>query len=120
MQPVNDTTSRLIVRSRGSGVVARLQGPIQFVMQRKMMLGLKQRAEGTWAPSADDVFVPLTWFAAVSATGILLARALRTREHRVRRAAQAGIAGIAVQVLLFWDVSDMNRIAYPALGAVRG
>jgi len=25
--------------------MARLQGPIQFVMQRKMMLGIKQRAE---------------------------------------------------------------------------
>jgi hypothetical protein len=25
--------------------MARLQGPVQFVMQRKMMLGIKQRAE---------------------------------------------------------------------------
>jgi hypothetical protein len=25
--------------------MARLQGPIQFVMQRRMMLGIKQRAE---------------------------------------------------------------------------
>jgi len=26
--------------------MARLQGPVQFVMQHKMMLGIKQRAEG--------------------------------------------------------------------------
>jgi hypothetical protein len=26
--------------------MARLQGPVQFVMQRKMMLGVKRRAEG--------------------------------------------------------------------------
>jgi hypothetical protein len=26
--------------------MARLQGPVQFVMQRRMMLGINQRAEG--------------------------------------------------------------------------
>jgi hypothetical protein len=26
--------------------MARLQGPVQFVMQRRMMLGIKQPAEG--------------------------------------------------------------------------
>lgn len=113
VQPLNDTTSRLIVRSRACGVIARLQGPIQFVMQRKMMLGIKQRAEGTWAPSAADVFIPLSWFAAASATATLLARASRAREHRARQAAQAGLAGITVQVLLFWDVFDRSTAAPP-------
>jgi hypothetical protein len=27
-------------------LMARLQAPVQFVMQRKMMLGIKQRVEG--------------------------------------------------------------------------
>jgi hypothetical protein len=47
LQPVDQHSTRLLVRCRGSSPMARLQGPVQFVMQRKMMLGIKQRAEGT-------------------------------------------------------------------------
>jgi hypothetical protein len=46
LQPVDQDATRLLVRCRGSSLMARLQGPVQFVMQRKMMLGIKQRAEG--------------------------------------------------------------------------
>jgi hypothetical protein len=46
LQPVDPDSTRLIIRCRGSSLMARLQGPVQFVMQRKMMLGIKQRAEG--------------------------------------------------------------------------
>jgi hypothetical protein len=46
LQPVDQHATRLLVRCRGSSLMARLQGPVQFVMQRKMMLGIKQRAEG--------------------------------------------------------------------------
>jgi hypothetical protein len=46
LQPVDQHSTRLLVRCRGSSLMARLQGPVQFVMQRKMMLGIKQRAEG--------------------------------------------------------------------------
>jgi hypothetical protein len=52
LQPVDQGTTRLIIRCRGSSLMARLQGPIQFVMQRKMMLGVKQRAEKQFAMSA--------------------------------------------------------------------
>jgi hypothetical protein len=45
LQPVDQHATRLLVRCRGSSLMARLQGPVQFVMQRKMMLGIKQRAE---------------------------------------------------------------------------
>jgi hypothetical protein len=44
-EPVDDHTCRLVIRSRGSSLMARLQAPVQFVMQRKMMLGIKQRVE---------------------------------------------------------------------------
>ncbi|HZA83287.1 MAG TPA: SRPBCC family protein [Actinomycetes bacterium] len=47
LQPVDSDSTRFIIRCRGSSLMARLQGPVQFVMQRKMMLGIKQRAEGT-------------------------------------------------------------------------
>jgi hypothetical protein len=45
LQPVGQYSTRLLVRCRGNSLMARLQGPVQFVMQRKMMLGIKQRAE---------------------------------------------------------------------------
>jgi hypothetical protein len=47
LQPVDQQSTRLLVRCRGSSLMARLQGPVQFVTQGKMMLGIKQRAEGT-------------------------------------------------------------------------
>jgi hypothetical protein len=45
LQPIDRDSTRLLVRCRGNSLMARLQGPVQFVMQRKMMLGIKQRAE---------------------------------------------------------------------------
>jgi hypothetical protein len=45
LQPLDQDSIRLLVRCRGSSLMARLQGPVQFVMQHKMMLGIKQRAE---------------------------------------------------------------------------
>jgi hypothetical protein len=55
LQPVNRHSTRLLVRCRGSSLMARLQGPVQFVMQRKMMLGIKQRAEGNLVASPPAV-----------------------------------------------------------------
>jgi hypothetical protein len=46
VHPVGEVACRLIVRSRGDSPMARLQGPVQFVMQRRSMLGIKARAEG--------------------------------------------------------------------------
>jgi hypothetical protein len=43
LDPLDQHATRLLVRCRGSSLMARLQGPVQFVMQRKMMLGIKQR-----------------------------------------------------------------------------
>jgi hypothetical protein len=45
VEPIDDDHCRLVVRSRGDSLMARLQAPVQFVMQRKMMIGIKQRAE---------------------------------------------------------------------------
>jgi hypothetical protein len=43
---------RLIVRSRGDSPMARLQGPVQWIMQRRTMLGIKERAEAAPPPPA--------------------------------------------------------------------
>jgi hypothetical protein len=45
LQPIDRDSTRLLVRCRGNSLIGRLQGPVQFVMQRKTMLGIKQRAE---------------------------------------------------------------------------
>ena len=53
LDPINDHATRLILRSRGAQdesfaamLFARLVfDPIHFIMERKMMLGIKQRAE---------------------------------------------------------------------------
>jgi hypothetical protein len=54
VRPAGPRASRLIVRSRGRSRVARAQGPVQFVMQRKTMLGIKRRAEGVSRSVAED------------------------------------------------------------------
>jgi hypothetical protein len=46
LEPVDPGSTRLLIRCRGNSLMARLQGPVQFVMQRRMMLGIKQPAEG--------------------------------------------------------------------------
>jgi hypothetical protein len=46
-EPADPHSCRLIVRSRGRSLIARLQAPLQFMMQRKMMLGIKQRVEAS-------------------------------------------------------------------------
>ena len=58
LHPVDQHSTRLLVRCRGNSLMARLQGPIQFVMQRKMMLGIKQRAERNPAASPPDHDAP--------------------------------------------------------------
>jgi hypothetical protein len=55
LRPVDATRSRLVVRLRArfdlppvpAWVVARLLEPVHFVMERKQLLGIKARAEGT-------------------------------------------------------------------------
>jgi hypothetical protein len=103
VEPINDTSSRLIVRSRVATILARLQGPAQFVMQRKMMVGIKQRAEGTWSPSIRDVIEPLTWFSAAAVATIAAWFSTRPRSHWWHPLAISGVASIVLGYLLFWQ-----------------
>lgn len=111
VEPVDRNRSRLVVRSRGRGLVARLQGPVQFVMQRKMMLGIKQRAEHAHGRPIADVLVPLSWFTAAAIAGVHATRALRAGPHTSRSAALAGLSCIALEVLLFGDPRERTRAA---------
>lgn len=114
VEPVDAGRSRVVVRSRGHGLAARLQGPAQFVMQRRMLVGIKQRAEGTWKPSLTDVLVPLSWFTAVAIAGVHAARVRRGGPDSTRAGLRMGLCGVMAQILLFGDLSTRARLAVVA------
>jgi hypothetical protein len=80
VEPVDANTSRLIVRSRGSSFSARMQEPLQFVMQRKLMFGVAQRAEGVTV-SRTAVLLPVLWLVAAA---VLVVAAVLRREDAER------------------------------------
>jgi hypothetical protein len=102
VHPVDNRT-RLLIRSRGSSRMGRLQGPIQLVMQRKAMVGIKQRTEGTWSPSPVDVAEPLLWLLTAGVLVAASARVLVQREQWWRPYMVAVGATVALPGLLFWQ-----------------
>lgn len=103
VEPEGRDASRFIVRSRGNGVGEQVQGPIQFVMQRRMMQGVVERAEGTWAPRARDVIEPLTWFVAGALVVASAVRVIALPRDWVRWYALTASGVAVVLVLLFWQ-----------------
>lgn len=90
VQPVDETTSRLVMRGRARGSLGLLGAgfersvfePVHFAMERKMMEGIKARAEGRPVSTALDDLQVLLWaltFAlfVVSAVFVLEGRAWR-------------------------------------------
>jgi hypothetical protein len=70
--PVNSDTTSLVLRVRGNIQVKPLHAPLfalldpaEFVMVRKMLTGIKQRAEGTVGKPADELLELLSWAAAL-------------------------------------------------------
>jgi hypothetical protein len=114
VEPTTDRQCRLVVRSRAGGLVPRLQGPIQFVMQRRMMAGIKQRAEGKRPASTADVLVPLSWSAAAASAVWHAGRAVAGGPGWQLSALLAALAALGVQVLLFWDLPAAGRVAVVA------
>jgi hypothetical protein len=70
--PVDGKTTRLIIRGRrieNPDRVIRLSygsvvDSVQFILERKMMVGIKERAEGNLQPQTDDIVQVLLWIAA--------------------------------------------------------
>ena len=94
VEPVDNETSRLIMRGRGRGSLGLLGAsfersifePIHFVMERKMMEGIKMRAEERPVSSARDNVQVLLWvltFALLIASGILVLEGRGWRWHAV-------------------------------------
>jgi hypothetical protein len=103
VEPIDADSSRLIVRSRGSSFSIRAQGPFQFVMQRKMMQGIEQRAEGRDGTPALDILEPLSWFVA-AAVGVASAGLFVIRQERWLHALTMTVAAaLMLGYLLFWQ-----------------
>jgi len=70
--PVDGKTTRLIIRGRRiespNQSIGLLYSPVvdsgQFILERKMMVGIKERAEGTLKQQTDDIIQVLLWMAA--------------------------------------------------------
>ncbi len=80
--PVDEKTSRLIIRGRRmesrDQAINLLYGSVidsaQFIMERKMMMGIKERVEGTIQSQIDDIVQVLLWMVAL--VGLILAMVL--------------------------------------------
>jgi hypothetical protein len=83
IDPIDENTSRLLVRGEsGSGnpILTMIVDPIAFTMERRMLLGLKARAEGRPdAPAALMAFAHLGWIAAGTTVAILFVIERRRR-----------------------------------------
>jgi len=81
VEPVDARTSRVLVRTRfrdetwWGPVITRLAfGPVHFVMERRMLLGLRDRAEGRGTPVVAGALAALGFAAALAATALGLGR----------------------------------------------
>jgi hypothetical protein len=114
VQPVGRDTSRLVVRSRDSKMSTRIQGPIQYVMQRRTMVGIKERAEGTGS-SLIDTLEPLLWLLAAGVVAGGGVRAVFQRTAWQRPLYVAGAAAVVLPWLMFWQPPVLVGIAAAAL-----
>ncbi len=94
VEPIDDATSRLIMRGRARGSLGLLGAsfersifePIHFAMERKMMEGIRARAEGRSVSEARDNVQVLLWvltFALFLSSGVLVLRGRHWRWHAV-------------------------------------
>ena len=76
LQPIDVHTTRLISRMRGSSALE-VSEPFNFIMARRMLLGIKERAEGAIRPRALDIAEVVSWMIAfgvsvVAGLGVLV------------------------------------------------
>jgi hypothetical protein len=117
IDPVDANASRLIVRSRGDSVSARVQEPVQFVMQRRLMLGIADRAEGVSITRAES-WEPILW---LLAGGMLVIAAVRVLVQRTRWLLPLVVTGASVAVLfglMFWRPPFVIAVVLDLLLAV--
>ena len=108
LEPINASTTRLLVRGRSTGVRGVLGtafdrlvfDPVHFVMERKTMEGIKLRAEGGHGSKSADTVQVLLWtatFAMFALAGVMAVK----RERWIRPLAAFAAAGVVFQLLTF-------------------
>lgn len=81
LQPTGSGSTRLVVRGRAPSALA-AQEPFGFVMIRRMMVGIKERAEGTTAPAMADAFEVSLWLAVFATAVVAAAWVIRRADWR--------------------------------------
>jgi hypothetical protein len=114
IQPVDEQTTRLLVRGQSSPdnlVTTMVLDPIVFTLERRMLLGLKSRAEGRPDAPAGLLFIAnLGWVSA----GIAVAALFLSQRHRRYWLALPVIA--ALPALLMSHDIQAGIAAFLALG----
>jgi hypothetical protein len=99
LSPLDAQATRVIVRGNSASAFAAME-PFNFIMGRRMLLGIKERAEGTLrAPELDSAEV-LTWLVAFAATVVAGVWVLVRRQWAAPFAVLLGGSTI-VLILLF-------------------
>ncbi|CAG1013836.1 hypothetical protein ANAEL_04817 [Anaerolineales bacterium] len=83
LEPVDEHNTRLIVRGQSgptNALMVMLVDPIVFTMERRMLLGLKARAEGR--PDVPVVLMVIAWFGWIT-SGIAVAVLFLIERHRL-------------------------------------
>jgi hypothetical protein len=132
VEPVDNDTSRLIMRGRGRGSLGLLGAtfersvfePIHFAMERKMMEGIKLRAEDRPASKARDNIQVLLWvltFALFVTSGILTLEGRGWRWHAVTFTAAGLLFAVLtlVQPSVFLGVPLVALLGLGTLAPVR-
>jgi hypothetical protein len=125
LEPVGDAATRLLVRGRGDGGRSLLGvtfdrsifEPVHFVMERRMMIGIKQLAEGSDRGRFLNHLQVGLWVVAFCLIVVAVARVLR--RERWRRPLVGFVAAAAVFLILtFGQPSVVVGLALLLLAAV--
>lgn len=108
LEPTADGRTRLIARERyrranaiGDGISRQVVGPLDFVMSRRMLTGIAERAEQAAGHRSGPSQSETIWFAgaAIAAGGLLVA--LASRMPLRSRLALAAIGGASLVLITF-------------------
>ena len=99
LEPINEQATRLIVRQNGNSALEAME-PFNFIMGWRMMLGIKERVEGSLRPSLFDVVEVALWAVAFIASGLAGLWVLVQREWQ--RPFVALVSVIAILLLLIF------------------
>jgi hypothetical protein len=99
LDPVDDQTTRLIVRQNGNSALEAME-PFNFIMGRRMMLGIKERVEGSLRLALFDVVEVGLWAVALMASVVAGVWVLIWRNWRQPLAVLVG--AITIFLLLFF------------------